>query len=134
MTNQTLHQGGRPTIMIQTTLQKLEQAFSNGATDVEACFLADIATATLYDYQKEHPEFIERKQGLKNMIKYKAKTNIKKEIDNGDIQLSKWYLERRARDEFDLRSDDVSNKPLPIPIMDVSSSNDLITKFLALKK
>jgi hypothetical protein len=118
MKDQSKQSGGRPTVMTQQVLQKLEMAFSNGATDIEACFLADIAPATLYDYQKVYPVFSERKQGLKDMIKYRARVNIKKEIDAGDIQVSKWYLERRARDEFDLRySVDLSCQRIPIPIM-----------------
>ena len=48
---------GRPTIMTPQVLQKLELAFSYGCTDDEACFFADIAPATLYNYQKEYPEF-----------------------------------------------------------------------------
>ena len=119
---------GRPKSIDEITLQKLEGAFANGATDVQACFLANICTATLYNYQNEHPEFIERKQALKDMIAYQAKANIKQSLLADDeklkIETSKWYLERKNKKEFgnnvDITSD---NKPLPIiNIQDVQTN------------
>jgi hypothetical protein len=56
---------GRPTIMTPETLQKLEDAFALGCTDLEACVYADISKSTLYNYQEQHPEFVERKEELK---------------------------------------------------------------------
>jgi Ca2+-binding EF-hand superfamily protein len=56
---------GRPTVMTQETIQKLEQAFAFGSTDEEACFYANIGKSTLYDYIKANPEFSERKEALK---------------------------------------------------------------------
>ncbi|HFR3158960.1 hypothetical protein [Streptococcus suis] len=89
---------GRPTKMTQGTLQKLEELFVRGLSDEEACLLADIGTTTLYDYCKENPEFSERKELLKQRVKTRAKLNISKAIEDGDIDLSKWYLERRDND------------------------------------
>jgi len=90
---------GRPTIMTDDVVNKLEEAFSNGATDLEACFLANISKQTLYNYQENHPEFVDRKEALKEMIKYQAKKNIKDKILEGDIQQSNWWLERKGKDE-----------------------------------
>ena len=89
---------GRPTKMTQGTLRKLEELFVKGLSDEEACLLADIGTTTLYDYCKENPVFSERKELLKQRVKTRAKLNISKAIDDGDIDLSKWYLERRDND------------------------------------
>lgn len=89
---------GRPTKMTQGTLRKLEELFVRGLSDEEACLLADIGTTTLYDYCKENPEFSERKELLKQRVKTRAKLNISKAIEEGDIDLSKWYLERRDND------------------------------------
>lgn len=90
---------GRPTLIDDLTLQKLEEAFSNGATDLEACFLANISKSTLYNYQNKHPEFVERKEALKDMIKYQAKKVVKEAIISGDKQQANWYLERKAKDD-----------------------------------
>jgi len=91
---------GRPTVMKPEAIAKLEEAFSNGASDLEACFYANIGKDSLYRYQKEHPEFSERKEALKEFIKYQAKKNIKMKIESGDTEISKWYLERKAKKEF----------------------------------
>ncbi len=56
--------GGRPTVVTKHVLRKLEEAFSWGCTDREAFFHANIASATFYAYQKDNPEFKERKEEL----------------------------------------------------------------------
>ena len=91
---------GRPTVMTEEVLQKLEFAFMRGLTDVEACLYADIATSTLYNYGKENPEFLERKEELKKHPTAQAKLNVYEAIENKDVDVSKWYLERKAKDEF----------------------------------
>jgi hypothetical protein len=93
----------------------LEDAFSNGASDVEACFLANISHQTLYNYQAEHPEFVERKEGLKDMIKFAAKQKVKRAIETEQTpETSKWYLERKDK-EFKSKTDiTTDDKPIPI--------------------
>ena len=91
---------GRPTVMTAETVSKLEQAFSNGATDVQACFYAGISKQTLYDYQKKHPEFIDRKEALKSNLRLIAKNTLAKSIRDGDTNDAKWYLERKEKNEF----------------------------------
>lgn len=80
-------------------LQKLEDAFMVGATDQEACICADISPSALYEYQKKHPEFLERKQALKNMPTLKAKRTIVSRLGE-DTDLAKWWLTKRAPREF----------------------------------
>ena len=96
---------GRPTVITESVLRKLDDCFSIGATDREACFIANIAQSTLYKYQTEHPEYIERKEALKDMLKYKARNNVAKSIDIGDDKTSQWYLERKAKNEFAQRTE-----------------------------
>jgi hypothetical protein len=96
---------GRPTVMTSENIAKLEEAFLNGATDKEAMFIADISSSTFYDYCKENPEFAERKEALKDMVKYRARQNIVSAINDGDKTLSQWYLERKAKDEFSQRTE-----------------------------
>ena len=96
---------GRPTVFTPEVIQKLEQAFSIGATDKEATFVAGISMSSLYLYCQEHPEFSERKEALKDMPKYQARNNIAEAIKDGDKAQSAWYLERKAKDEFSLRTE-----------------------------
>lgn len=91
---------GRPTVLTQDAIQKLEQAFSIGATDIEACFYAGIGRSTLYAYQKDHPEFLDRKEMLKERQVLKARSVIDKALQEGDKNIAKWYLERKRKDEF----------------------------------
>lgn len=50
---------GRPTVMTAEVIRKLHEAFCVGATDIEACSFAEIAPQTLYNFQKENPDFLE---------------------------------------------------------------------------
>lgn len=89
---------GRPTKITASVLNKLEDFFLRGLSDREACLLADISPQTLYNYCYKHPEFLERKEILKQRVKIRAKLNISNAIEKGDIDISKWYLERRDED------------------------------------
>lgn len=96
---------GRPTVMTEDVLQKLEFAFMRGLTDLEACLFANIGTTTLYNYCEENPEFRERKEELKKNPTAKAKLNVYEAIENKDVDVSKWYLERKAKDEFSTKQE-----------------------------
>jgi len=94
---------GRPTIFKPEIIEKLEEVFRIGGTDTEACLHADISCAALYKFQNRYPEFIERKNKLKEALTLRARLNVAKALndrDNPDIDISKWYLERKRRDEF----------------------------------
>ncbi|MDE2098551.1 MAG: hypothetical protein KGL39_14955 [Patescibacteria group bacterium] len=93
-----MEERGRPTVMTAENIGKLEDAFSNGATDSEACFIAGIGTSAFYDYCKENPDFAERKEALKQMVKYQAKKNVAVAIRDGSLSLSQWFLEKRDED------------------------------------
>lgn len=96
---------GRKTVMTPEAIQVLEEAFLYGASDKEAIFLAKISKSTFYDYCKENPEFVDRIEGLRDMPKYKARKNIVNKINEGDVDTSKWYAERKAKEEFSNRTD-----------------------------
>ena len=95
---------GRPTKMTEITVQKLEEAFALGCTDVEACFYAGIVKQTLYEYENKHPEFNDRKAALKESPVLLARTSVVKAIP-GDPDLALKYLERKKKDEFSLRQE-----------------------------
>jgi len=90
---------GRPEKIDAITLKKLEEAFTIGCTDIEACLNADISHQTLYNYQKKHPKFVERKAALKESPVLKARKRVESELEN-DTNTAKWYLERKRKDEF----------------------------------
>lgn len=89
---------GRPPIVNDIVLQKLEEAFSLGCTDLEACLYANISKSTLYNYQNEHPDFLERKEELKEKPILKARTTVVNALKDPNHAFR--YLERKKRKEF----------------------------------
>lgn len=94
---------GRPPVVTDDVLRQLDLAFASGATDKEACILADISETALYDYQKENPEYTERKKLLKDLPGYRARMVVIEAIEKGDKAMSQWYLERKFKTEFSTR-------------------------------
>lgn len=115
---------GRHTVMTSEVLTKLEQAFSIGCSDDEACIYADISRMTLQRYQKLNPEFCARKELLKQKLVLKARTNIAHEINGGNIEVSKWYAERKKRDEFG-KVDTEINFGVNIEVKDKKSKEEI---------
>lgn len=114
---------GRPTVMTEAVLNKLEEVFAIGGSDEEACFYADISKQTLYDYQKNNPEFIDRKEALKERPILKARQVIVKSLDNPEH--SKWYLERKKKKEFSPRIEQEVSGSLDISLQGI---NDLYNR------
>ena len=110
--------GGRPTVITDEVIRKLEEAFAVGATDLEACFYAGISKTAFYNYQEDNPEFKERKEGLKNQLGLIAKNNLARSIKGGNDADAKWYLERKRKDEFSLRQETTGagGEPLTVTI------------------
>ena len=117
----------RPTVMTPEVIAKLEEAFAWGCTDIEACLWADIATPTLYVYQEKNPEFLERKNALKETPVMLARKSVLAGIKNNP-ELALKLLERKKKSEYSLRQEitGADGKDLPTPILGGASvrSND----------
>lgn len=98
------HPGGRPTVMTPMVVKKLEEAFAVGCSDAEACFYAGIPKQTLYNYQKKHPGFIDRKEALKERPILLARQKVVRELES-DVKNAQWYLERKRKDEFSQKTE-----------------------------
>jgi hypothetical protein len=113
---------GRPTSVTPETLAKLEQAFSLGCSDLEACIYADVSPSILYRFQEKNPEFRERKEMLKQKLVLKARTVVAEALKNKDENTAKWYLERKARDEFSTKQEmaigNLDTSPFKIEVVD----------------
>lgn len=108
------HPGGRPTVFTPATLEKLEAAFSWGCTDTEACVWADISVDALYAYQRRNPDFIKRKELLKETPTLKARQVINMALGQKDKQAAQWWLERKRKEEFSTRSELVQPEPVKV--------------------
>jgi hypothetical protein len=115
MANEEQNKMGRPTVVTPEVLLKLEQAFSYGATDLEACGYAKISKSTLYYYQQDNPDFLERKEELKSKPILKARRVVIQSLET-DPHLALKFLERKKKDEFGLRHEltGVNGEPLII--------------------
>lgn len=91
---------GRPTVMTPEVLEKLNTAYSNGAGDKLAARIAGVSYDALNDYCNKNPKFYAYKEKLKATPSLKALNNINKALVDGDIETSKWYLERAEKDAF----------------------------------
>lgn len=108
----------RPTVMTPEVIAKLEEAFAWGCTDIEACLWANIAEKTLYLYQEKNPEFIQRKESLKETPVLNSRATVARAVKR-DPKLAIDYLARKKKDEFSLRSEHTGKdgKDLPTPIL-----------------
>ena len=89
---------GAPPKMTEATLKILNDAFLIGASDEQACFKAEISPQTLYNYQHKHPKYIEHKKALKADLRFRARINISKDVDSGNVDTSKYVLDRTDPD------------------------------------
>lgn len=95
----------RPTVMTESMLLKLEEAFKLSLTDEEACLEVWISTSPFYDYCQKNPKWAKRKEVLKRTPNIQAKKNWIAELKGGNYNSSKEWLERKAKDEFSLKQE-----------------------------
>jgi hypothetical protein len=123
--------GGRPTKMTPETLKKIEEAFLLGCTDLEACLYAGISPPTLYTYQKDNKEFLDRKETLKSNPVMKARKVLLDALDDGDVLTAHKIIERKEGTKIKQELSGVDGAPIEtksitfIPVgKDDSSSKD----------
>jgi len=82
-------------------VRQLKEAFSIGATVKQACYYAEIAESTYYDWILKNPKLGEEFTKMRQRLPLAAKTNIASAIQNmKDIGLSKWLVERTEPDAY----------------------------------
>lgn len=110
---------GRPTVVTEYVLLKLEEAFAMGCTDLEACVYADISKSTLYKYQENHPEFAERKEELKENPILLARQTVLKSLSE-DVNSAWKYLERKDQSLNPRSTVDVTTAGEPLHTINVT--------------
>lgn len=100
-------EAGRPTVMTPEAIRKLEDAFSWGCTDLEACCNANIGKTTLYKYCEENPAFAERKEILKNQPVMKARRVVLAALDEDDINTAHKVIDRK--EGLKIKQDNISS-------------------------
>lgn len=110
---------GRPSVITDAVVGKLELGFSKGLNKTECCRFAGISRDSLYAYLEKNPKFSDRIEELQSHPSMKAKINIADRIEKGDIDLSQWYLERKCRDEFSLKQEVAASVNAAIKLEDL---------------
>jgi len=72
---------GRKTVMNKETVDKLKEAFADGANVVQACYIVGIHRDTYYEYCKQNPGFSDMIEKLGGMLRYRAMRNLRKSLD-----------------------------------------------------
>ena len=98
----------KPSGIKDATWRYLVEAWESGLSDREAAFYVskrdecdEITTDDIQKWMQANPEVKELKTNLHSDILSDAKINIKGAIkDEKDVATSKWYLERKAANEF----------------------------------
>jgi hypothetical protein len=128
---QPINTYGRPTVMTNDVLEKLKQAFLFGCTDIQACAFAGIVRQTMYNYEKENPDFLDMKSEWKENPILKAKATVYNKL--GETETAKWYLERKAKDEFSTRQETIAKDEALLKKEqeleeEVEAEDDVVTK------
>ena len=95
---------GRPRKITPEILARIEEAWANGANDLQACFIGGIGEQTLRDYIARTPEYQSRKDAIKGNIALNAKYTIAKAVKR-DPHLALDVIERLEKNEWSLRTE-----------------------------
>lgn len=102
--------GLKPAYVTEEAWFAVIEAWENGLSDREAAFRASregeaLFTATeIKEWIKENPEIGELRAYLQDDLISQSKINVAGSIRKGNVKDSKWYLERKAADEFSTKS------------------------------
>jgi hypothetical protein len=91
---------GRPTVINEVTVQKLEQALRDGFSVEMACYVSGISRSTYYAHLQTNIEFMNKMELAQDWATQRAKQVVIKAIDKGDLKAAQWWLERKSRAEF----------------------------------
>lgn len=128
-TKQSSNPVGRPLTITPEIIVKLREAYLIGATDKEACAYANIGQSTLYEYQKNNPEFTEQKEAWKDEPILQAKKTVVESLK--ETKDAQWYLERKKKDEFSTRTEQTGREGkdlIPTFTVATKDSKELLEK------
>jgi len=115
---------GRPLIMTPKIVANLIAAFSNSLTDDEACLYCNISKNTLYRFIERNPHFWNQKEILKQKPNIKAKLNKISAINWWNTQESWWWLERKSKDEFSLKTESKNEHSWTLSLVDLHNRTE----------
>lgn len=94
---------GRPTVLTPKVIDKLVHAFQHGYTKTQAFRYSGISKDTYYGAMKSDEEFADKMRRAQDHLGLKARDVVAVAITANDVKTAKWWLERKAKDEYSLR-------------------------------
>ena len=91
--------GGENMVMTDAVVRKFDEAFMMGLSDRQACVYVGIPYSTFTTWLERNESYRTKKEELKENPKIWTKLNIVKALKEGDLETSKWYAERKMKDE-----------------------------------
>ncbi|HXK52837.1 hypothetical protein H6802_00440 [Candidatus Nomurabacteria bacterium] len=85
---------GRPSIVTNAVVKKLEHALRRGASITEACSYAEISRQVFYYHMHVDEDFFDTMCIARDSLKLNALENIYYAIQEGDLRASMWYLSK----------------------------------------
>lgn len=104
-----------PTKYNKETVEKLEDAFRDGASIGEACDLAQIDRGTYYNWLESVEGFSTKMEDAKDWVNEIARAVVSQNITKKkDVDTAKWWLERRVKDKFSPRQEMTGDQGKPL--------------------
>ncbi len=116
---------GRPTVITPDVVSLLVSSFHNGMNVREACWQSDISHEAYYNRLRSDEQFADIMAKAQAYPTSKAKQVVVEAINKGDVSASKWWLERKALDEFGRNPEVVPEEPPKVNVFATMSDEEL---------
>lgn len=97
---------GRPTVITDDVVRKLEAALQGGFSVSEACLVSGISRAAYYERKASDEVFADKMELAKKWVTIRAKKVVVQAISDANFNAAKWWLEHKSRNEFGLHASD----------------------------
>ena len=110
MRKKTAYIAFKPSGVREAAWRAVIDAWTNGLSDREAAFLASrdsgsvVKESDIKKWLKDSRDIADLKDHLQSELLSAAKLTIAEKLKNGDVRTAKWYLERKAADEFSTKA------------------------------
>ena len=92
-------------MIIKKYFIKILPFLQRGLSVAAACQQAGVPQQTVSDYIKKDKKLSVEIEKAKRTIEITARENIAQAIKAGSIENAKWYLERKCKEEFSIRTE-----------------------------
>jgi len=91
---------GRPTVITPEVVSVLVTSLQDGMTVRQACWQSAISHEAYYSRLRSDEKFADIMTRSQDVISMKARRVIIEAINAGNVNASKWWLEKKAPEEF----------------------------------